>query len=82
MDTEEAAGAGEKRVTPEVPVQLNRDQAGLPVMSVDDVRSKADLPGKFQCGPAEQAEAFGIVGVILSLFTIESHLREVFKVKA
>src|SRR5210317_1710430 len=84
MDAEEAAGTGEKGVTPEVPVQINRDQAGLPVMSVDDIRSKADLPSKLQGGPAEQAETLGIVGIILSPFAIEPlavvKLREVQEV--
>jgi len=71
VDSEEAAGTGKKGITPKVATQVNRNQAGLPVMSMDDIRSKADLPGKLQGGPAKQAETLGIVRVVHTMLSVK-----------
>ncbi len=77
VDAEQAAGAGKKRVTPQGLVQVDRNQPGLPVMGVNNVGGKLEMSRQFQRCPAEQAEAFGVVRIVLALFAVELPAAEI-----
>ena len=67
MDREERSDAVEESVFPGQCLQVQREEAGLPVIAVDDVRAPADCFQPCQDGAAEERESLGVVVVVRAI---------------
>ena len=75
MDGHDCADAAIERVVLEHLVQINRDQCGLPVMAVDDIRTEADERQHRQHSLGEEAELLDIPqDIAVQLFAVEEML--------
>jgi hypothetical protein len=70
VDGEQGARRREHRIA-RFHAQVHRQQRGLPVLAVQDVRRPSRVSEQRQRGAAERAEAFQIVGVVAAALAIQ-----------
>ena len=61
MDGEGGLDAGELLQMPVIKIQVNADQRSLPVIGVDDIRSKIDVLEHLKNGTGEEGEPLAVI---------------------
>ena len=77
VDRENARGSGEKGIALLPDLEIGRDERGLPIMAMDDVRLEFQILAKLEAGTGKKTEALGVVRELPVAVIIKSGAAEI-----